>query len=420
MSGRHRGRARDAAAASAPEGTPTPGADLAPDAAATDTGPAPDAATRSGTGIAPEAALSSGPEPAPEAAPHSGAEPAPEATPSSGADVQPDHDRATRRRTRPAPEPPLFPGLVHRHVVVDVPASTANLGAGYDVLAMALDLLNRVTVDVLSEPVVELSVEGEGAGALAADRHNRFVVALELGMRWALGEVPQGIGWRITMRNEIPLARGLGSSAAATVAGLAAADALTGGRLDEHTQLELACELEGHPDNASAALLGGFVVVAMVGGRPEVVRFDVPGRLRAVLFVPDRGLATAAMRAALPREVTHRDAVFNVGRAALAVAAISSGRYALLRDATEDRLHEPYRAAVYPELPRLVSAAREAGALGACLSGAGSSVIAFADDEHGLEAAGEAMARAAAELGLEGRVRPIAPRNVGPVVVEAR
>ncbi len=318
-----------------------------------------------------------------------------------------------------AVQPPPFPGLVHRRVVVDVPATTANLGAGYDVLAMALDLVNRVTVEVLAEPSVELTVEGEGEGKLAGDRHNRFVVALELGLRWALGEVPQGIGWRIAMRNEIPLARGLGSSAAATVAGLVAADALTGGQLGERRQLDLACELEGHPDNASAALLGGFVVVAMVGGRPEAVRFDVPGRLRAVLFVPDRALATTAMRAALPHDVPHRDAVFNVGRAALAVAAITSGRYALLRDATEDRLHEPYRAAVYPELPSLVSAAREAGALGACLSGAGSSVIAFADDERTLDAAGEAMARVASERGLAGRVRPVAPRNAGPIVVEA-
>ncbi len=322
-------------------------------------------------------------------------------------------------RIHPAPEPPPFRGIVRQCVVVDVPASTANLGAGYDTLAMALDLVNRVSVEVLDAPSVELSVAGEGEGQLAGDRQNRFVVALELGLRWALGEVPSGIGWRIAMRNEIPLARGLGSSAAATVAGLLAADALTGGGLDARRQLELACELEGHPDNAAAALLGGFVVVAMSGGRPEVVRFDVPGRLRAVLFIPERHLSTAAMRAALPREVLHRDAAFNVSRAALAVAAIASGRYALLREATEDRLHEPYRAAVYPELPALLAAAREAGALGACLSGAGSSVIAFADDESTLEAAGEAMARVAADQALAGRVRPVAPRNAGPIVVEA-
>ncbi len=311
-----------------------------------------------------------------------------------------------------------FAGILHRRVVVDVPGSTANLGAGYDALAMALDLVNRITVDVLPEPEVELTVEGEGAGQLEGGRRNRFVLALELGLRWALGEVPSGIGWRVSMRNEIPLARGLGSSAAAVVAGLVAADALTGGRLDERRQLQLACELEGHPDNAAAALLGGFVVVAMVDGRPEAVRFDVPTRLRAVLFVPDRPLETAAMRAALPRDVPHRDAVFNVSRGALAVAAIASGRYTLLRQATEDRLHEPYRAAVYPELPMLVMAARRVGALGACLSGAGSSIIAFADDEPTLDAAGRAMAEAAGEQGLAGRTRSVGLRNAGPIVVD--
>ncbi len=316
-------------------------------------------------------------------------------------------------------EEPLFPGIVRRRVVVDVPGSTANLGAGYDTLAMALDLVNRVTVEVLPEPVVELTVEGEGAGQLEVGRRNRFVLALELGLRWALGEVPAGIGWRVSMRNEIPLTRGLGSSAAAVVAGLVAAGALTGGRLDERRQLQLACELEGHPDNAAAALLGGFVVVAMIDGRPEAVRFDVPGRLRAVLFVPDRPLETTAMRAALPHDVPHRDATFNVAHVALAVAAIASGRYTLLREATEDRLHEPYRAGTYPELPLLVAAARRAGALGACLSGAGSTIIAFADDEPTLDAAGRAMAEVAAEQGLTGRIRPVALRNAGPIVVAA-
>lgn len=310
--------------------------------------------------------------------------------------------------------------LAHRVVTVESPASTANLGAGYDALAMALDHTNRVTVEALPEPVVELTVEGEGARELPADRRNRFVVALETGLRWALGEVPAGIGWRVTMRNRIPLARGLGSSAAATVAGLVAADALTGGGLDAQRQLALACELEGHPDNASAALLGGFVVVTLVDGQPETVRFDVPRNLRVVLFVPELPLATGAMRAALPHDVPHRDAAFNVGRAALAVAALASGHYEHLRTATEDRLHEPYRAAVFPALPRLVAAARDAGALGACLSGAGSTVIAFGDSMAQLAEIERAFVAAAVELDVAGSVQMMAPRNTGAVVVEVR
>lgn len=314
----------------------------------------------------------------------------------------------------------LPPGFVHRRVTVEVPGTTANLGAGYDALAMALDMANRVTVEVRDEPGVQLAVEGEGADSLAPDRTNRFVVALETGIRWALGQVPADIGWRVAMTNAIPLARGLGSSAAATVAGLVAADSLTGGVLDQRRLLALASEIEGHADNASGALLGGFVVVTLVEGWPEAVRFDVPRSLRAVLFVPERGLATNLMRAALPREVPHRDAVFNVGRAALTVAGIASGHYEFLRAGTEDRLHEAYRASAYPELPAMVRAARDAGALGACLSGAGSTVIAFGDSMAQLAAVQQAFVAAAVDHDLPGRVEIVALRNAGAIVVSAR
>ena len=324
-----------------------------------------------------------------------------------------DEPKPDRRESAPGP-------FVCRTVTVDVPATSANLGAGFDTLAMALDISNRITVEVLDEPTIELAVEGEGAGELVADRHNRFVLALELGLRWALGEVPAGLGWRIAMRNEIPFGRGLGSSAAAAVAGLVAADALTGGRLGLRHQLALATELEGHPDNAAASLLGGFVAVAVIDKWPEAIRFDVPRPLRAVLYVPDRVLHTTAMRAALPPEVPRADAVFNVGRAALAVAAIASGHYEYLRAATEDRLHQPYRAVPYPEFPELLRAARDAGALGACLSGSGSTVIAFADSPQTIDSVAAAFVAAADRLGLSGSAQVVAPRNAGAIVVDAR
>lgn len=308
-------------------------------------------------------------------------------------------------------------GLSRVQAIVEAPASSANLGAGYDALALALDLRDRVTVEAVAGGELQLTVEGEGAGELPTGPENRFVVALETGLRWALGELPPGLGWRIHMVNAIPTMRGLGSSAAATVAGLVAADALTGGRLEASRQLALAVELEGHPDNAAAALLGGFVVVGLVDGRPEAVRFDVPRDLRAVVFVPDTHLATAAMRTALPAVVPHRDAAFNVGRAALAVAAFATGRVELLRAGTEDRLHQAYRAAVYPELPRLLEAARAAGALGACLSGSGSCVIAFGDSMRQLSAIEAALLAAAADAELAGSVRILSPRNAGAVVL---
>jgi homoserine kinase len=311
-------------------------------------------------------------------------------------------------------------GLPRRRVVLEVPATSANLGSGYDVLAVALDLRNRIEVEALDEPGLELEVQGEGEHQLPRTRENRFILALETGLRWALGDVPHRVGWRVRMRNRIPLARGLGSSAAATVAGLMAGDTLTGRRIDRLRLLTLAAELEGHPENAAAAMLGGFVVAVIVEGRAEAIRFEPPPRIRAVLFVPDLPLATSEMRAVLPHAVPHRDAAFNVGRVALGVAGIATGRYDLLRVATEDRLHEPYRARAFPALPRLIRAAREAGAIGACLSGAGSSVIAFGDSMTLVRRIERAFAAAAAELQLAGTVATVSPEPRGATVINVR
>jgi homoserine kinase len=353
--------------------------------------------------------------------PAQGTDPEPLASAAGGEGIAPGADESAQAAAaEPAAEPAAPTRLPVTRVVVDVPASSANLGAGYDALALALDIRDRVVVTALPEPGLDLAVTGEGAADLPTDSHNRFFVAFEIGLRWALGEVPSDIGWRVRMLNEIPLARGLGSSAAATVAGLVAADAMAGGgRLDMRQLLTLAAEIEGHPDNAAAALLGGFVVVSLIDGRPEAIRFDIPRDLRAVLFVPVRPLSTGAMRATLPHDVPHRDAVFNVGRAALGVAALATGRLDLLRATTEDRLHEPYRAAIFPALPVLVAAAREAGALGACLSGSGSSVIAFADSMRQITAIEAAFAAVAADLDLPGSVQVVAPRRAGATVVEA-
>ena len=345
---------------------------------------------------------------------------APDAAESPVADAPP--EPAADAVESPEPEPDRRTGdIERRRVVIDVPATTANLGAGYDALALALDLVNRVEVEVTDSAGYKLRIEGEGAGDLPEDRHNRFVVAFETGLRWALGSVPEAVGWSIRMENRIPLGRGLGSSAAATVAGLVAADTLAGGRLEQAQILRLAAEIEGHPDNAAAALLGGFVVVAIAdGGRPETIRFDPPRRLRTVLFVPSLPMATSTMRRALPHQVPHKDAAFNVGRAALAVAAMTSGRIDLLRLATEDRLHQPYRSELYAALPDLIAAAREAGALGACLSGAGSTIIAFGDSARGVQAIESAFASAAAAAGLHGSVMTVSPRSLGAVVLETR
>ena len=306
-----------------------------------------------------------------------------------------------------------------RRVAVEVPATSANLGAGYDCLAVALGLVNRVNLEVRGwgRGDVELSVEGEGSGELPATAENRFVRGVETVLREVRGELPQGVGWRVTMRNAIPLARGLGSSAAATVGGVVAGNALLGEPLTTRDLLRVAAQIEGHPDNAAAALLGGFVVVGPGDDGFETMRFDAPRDLRALLFVPELRLDTDQMRAVLPATVPRADAVANVGRVAIGVAGLATGRFELLRALTVDRLHEPYRARVYPQLPRLIEAARGAGAIGACLSGAGSAVLAFGDSLAGLSRVEAALLAAAADTDLPGRILVVSPRNHGAQVL---
>ncbi|HWH24019.1 MAG TPA: homoserine kinase [Candidatus Limnocylindria bacterium] len=302
-------------------------------------------------------------------------------------------------------------GRAGKWVSVEVPASSANLGAGYDVLALALELTLRVRTTPTPGGGTQLVAAGEGADRLRTGGDGRFVPALRRGLA-ELGAVADG-GWRIEVDNAIPLGRGLGSSAAATVAGLLTAEALTGNVLGDERRLTLATDLEGHPDNAAAALHGGFVVVAA----GHVVRYDPPAGVEAVLFVPELELSTAAMRHVLPATVDHADAVSNVGRAALVVSAFATGNLALLGGMAGDRLHEPYRSAVYGQFPALIRAALAAGALGAALSGAGSSVIALALPP---DAAAVATALAdAAEAGrLAGSTRTVALRSAGGRVVE--
>jgi len=171
------------------------------------------------------------------------------------------------------------------------------------------------------------------------------------------------------------------------------------------------------PDNAAAALHGGFVVVDCSADPPTAIRFNVPRDLKAVLFIPELRLSTAAMREVLPKLVPLEDAIANLGRVAIGVAGMAAGTYDHLGALTQDRLHEQYRAAVYPQFPALVQAARDAGAVGACLSGAGSSVIAFADGLATLSRIEGAFTAVAADLDVPGRVAIAAPRNAGARVV---
>ncbi|HYN68757.1 MAG TPA: homoserine kinase [Candidatus Eisenbacteria bacterium] len=321
-------------------------------------------------------------------------------------------------------------GAIERVVVVEVPATIANLGAGYDCLGMAIELELQVEIAAVEGSEIELIVVGEGAGELPSNRTNRLVQALDAGLSAAGVEGADGLGWRIRMTNRIPLSRGLGSSAAATVAGLLAASALArpdgeagaregGGALSVPTILRLATRFEGHPDNVAPALLGGVAASLELDDRVEAIRLDVPAGLTVVLFIPDATLSTAAMRAVLPASVPRSDAVANLGRVAIGVAGLAAGRLDVLGLLTEDRLHEPYRAATLPALPRLVAAAREAGALGACLAGAGSSVVAFVDRAEVVDQIRAAFERVGAAARVPNRIETVAPRNLGARVVQA-
>ena len=251
-----------------------------------------------------------------------------------------------------------------------VPATSANLGPGYDSFGLALRLYNRFEAELSREWSV--SIEGEGEGVLHTGAENRVAAAMALAFQEA-GK-PE-LRARIDCVNGIPLGNGLGSSAAAIVGGLLLGEKLAGARFGDERLLELAAGMEGHPDNVAAALLGGFTVCWSDGGSVRAARFEPARGLAAVVVVADGELPTSESRALLPDAVPHADAAFNVARAGLLSAAIVSGRPELLGSALADRLHEPYRAGAVPDLGTLREILREAGAAGVALSGAGPSVI---------------------------------------------
>jgi homoserine kinase len=245
---------------------------------------------------------------------------------------------------------------VNRRRVVRVPASTANLGPGYDVLAAALGMELELEVEETGDFAVECDVPGVPLG-----KENLCVRAFE--------RLHPADGIRFRIRSAIPAAAGLGSSAAAIVAGLCAADHMY--ELDAPL-FEHAAELEGHPDNVAAALLGGFVICA---GSEEPARLDPPAGLEGVIVIPAGEVPTSAARAAMPAEVPLSDAVHNVGRASLLVLGLARDDFSLIGRGLRDRLHQPRRQALYPQSMDLVERAVELGAVGATISGAGPTVL---------------------------------------------
>jgi homoserine kinase len=299
------------------------------------------------------------------------------------------------------------PGGRGQKISVRVPATSANLGSGFDCLGIALEVYLDLEVET-GAPALQVKLSGEGESHLPTGPGNLLVRSMAAVFKTQGKKLSPLL---VRVHNDIPLARGLGSSAAATVAGLLAGNALLGNVLAKDELLELATQAEGHPDNVAPALFGGCVLCVDSDEGLTWTGVPVPDSLQAVLFVPDFPMATSEARAVLPVHVPRRDAIYNVGRAALLVAALASGQLELLGQAMEDRLHQPYRAKIFPAMPRLIEAARQAGAFGACLSGAGSSILALVGQNGPVVV--QAMVRAAQAEGLLGRVIETRPARVG-------
>ena len=273
-----------------------------------------------------------------------------------------------------------------RAVRVRVPATSANLGPGFDSLGLALSLYDEVVVRVRPEHGATVTIDGVGAGEVPTDDTNLVVRAVRRGLEHA--GVPQP-GLELHATNAIPHGRGMGSSAAAIVAGLMAARGLLEGvaDLDAATLLTLATEMEGHPDNVAPALFGGLTIAWMTPDGPAHKRLLVHRGVSPVVFVPTSTLSTKLARSLQPMTVPHEDAAFNVSRSALLVAALIQSPELLLA-ATEDRLHQAYRASAMPETDALIGLLRQHG-LAAVVSGAGPSLLVMGSDPaQRLDAAG--------------------------------
>jgi len=317
-----------------------------------------------------------------------------------------------------------------RRIRVRVPATIGNVGPGFDALGLALDIHNEVVLsaddpqpvagralaDALAKIALHVDVEGEAADQIERDRRNLiFRAACEVFS--AVGCAPARMS--LALRNAIPFERGLGSSAAATVAGVAAANALCGRPLDTRALLDIASRIEGHPDNAAPALMGGLTVCMKIDTGARALRFDVPDAYRIVLCIPEVRISTAAARNVMPESVSLDDAVFSMSRAAALVGLLTRGETDGLREALDDRLHQPYRLPLVKGLAEALQAALSAGALGAIVSGSGPTLAAFvpAGGKTNTSAVGDAMAEALKAAGTQSAARLTSPSAAGVVVL---
>ncbi len=270
---------------------------------------------------------------------------------------------------------PAAPGQ-GRTIQVQVPATSANLGPGFDTLGLALSVYDELSITALDDDRLEIEVTGSGASEIARDESNLVVRSIDHVYNDVGREMP---GLRIVAHNGVPHGRGLGSSGAAVTAGVLAAKGLLAGEVEfsDADLLRLATELEGHPDNVAPALFGGLTIAWTGESGPQHKKLLVHRGVAPLVLVPERTMSTTLARSLQPPQVSREDAVFNVSRTALLIAALMQSPELLL-DATADRLHQDYRAEAMPETHTLVNALRAAG-FAAVVSGAGPSVLVLAD-----------------------------------------
>lgn len=283
-------------------------------------------------------------------------------------------------------------------VTLQVPATSANCGPGFDTLGLAVTYYNEVTYEITEERGFQLEVTGEGAEYLKPfGRNLAFASFFKV---WNAVHDNKRIGLKVTMNNRIPMSRGMGSSSAAIVAGLYAANVLCDNHFSNEELLQFATEIEGHPDNVAPALYGGFTISFLDGeDKAHTLKLIPPGKLKFIAVVPASKLATSLARQAIPATVPHKDAVFNSSHCALLVAALMTGNFQYLGQAMEDKLHQPYRAHLIPGLYEVFEAAKAAGAYNGIISGAGSTIMAYAPVDADCEKIAEAMVAALAEKG---------------------
>ncbi len=259
-------------------------------------------------------------------------------------------------------------------IEVRVPATSANLGPGFDTLGLALNLYNSFIFEEIPQ-----GLEISGCEKTYADENNLVYIAMQKTFE-RLGYIPSGI--KIKLKCQIPISRGLGSSASCILGGVIGANELARGLLTSDEILEIATEIEGHPDNLAPALFGGLVVSIMEGGRIYHNKVNISPGIKFIALVPDFTLSTKESRDLLPTSVAHEDAVHNVAKVSLLLSALSNGNFHLLELALQDKLHQPYRSKLIPKYDHIIQKANELGSLGTYLSGAGPTIMAIVEENN--------------------------------------